>query len=80
MNPLYSCVAIAALATSLLLGACVALPAATPEPNLMTGGRGSPRGEEATATPVAEAAPVEAGVIPAEALRNTTSVPSGIYR
>ena len=71
-------VVIVATATSLLLGACVALPAATPEPMPAAGAvRGTPcRGQE-TATPVAEAAPVEAGVIPVEALRNATY--SGIY-
>ena len=66
-------VAVAAIGTSLLLGACVALPAATPEP--------TPAAEaaavEATPTPLAEVAPVETGAIPVEALRNATY--SGIY-
>jgi len=54
-------VAIAAIATSLLLGACVTLPAAG----------------EATRTTAGEDAPVEAGAIPVEALRNASY--SGIY-
>ena len=66
-------VAIAAIATSLLLGACVALPAATPEPTPAAGAAAV----EATTTPLAEVAPVEAGAIPVEALRNATY--SGIY-
>ena len=68
-------VAIAAIATSLLLGACVALPAATPEPTPAAGA--APAAVEATATPAAEVAPVEAGVIPVETLRNATY--SGIH-
>ena len=66
-------VAVAAIATSLLLGACVALPAATPEPTPAAGAAAV----EATTTPLAEVAPVEAGAIPVEALRNATY--SGIY-
>ena len=66
-------VAIAAIATSLLLGACVALPAATPDPTPTAGAAAV----EAKATSVAEAVPAEAGVIPVEALRNATY--SGIY-
>jgi heat shock protein HslJ len=62
-------VAIAAIATSLLLGACVALPAAIPER--------TPAAVEATTTPAVEAAPAEAGAIPVKALRNATY--SGIY-
>ena len=66
-------VAVAAIATSLLLGACVALPAASPEPTPAAGAAAV----EATTTPLAEVAPIEAGAIPVEALRNATY--SGIY-
>ena len=66
-------VAVAAIATSLLLGACVALPAASPEPTPAAGAAAV----EATTTPLAEVAPAEAGAIPVEALRNATY--SGIY-
>ena len=66
-------VAIAAIATSLFLEACVALPAAIPEP--------APAARAtvvaATRMPAPEVAPAEAGVIPVEALRNATY--SGIY-
>ena len=71
-------VAIAVIVTTLLLGACVALPAATPEPTPMARATAAASAAvEATAMPVAEAAPVEAGAIPVEALRNATY--SGIY-
>jgi hypothetical protein len=71
-------VATVAIAASLLLGACVPLPAATPESAPAAGEAAvDVAAEEARATPAAGAAPVEAGVIPVEALRNATY--SGIY-
>ena len=66
-------IAIAAVALSLLLAACVAPPPATPAPTPAAAAAAA----EAAATPVAEAAPAEAGLLLAEALKNATY--RGIY-